>query len=257
MRKLCLALLALAFLAWAANVRLYLTDGTYHLVREYQVLADRVHFYSVERGEWEDIPLEMVDLKRTKAETEEREKTLAKEEKIVAEENAAEKEVRMEARRIPQEPGAYWMDGKEAKALPLGEVAVHSNKGRQVLQKLSPIPAVTGKAVLEMTGAHAATVLTDPEQEFYVQLEGTENFGIAKLTTKGSVRIVENLTYHPLTNDIVVEDRTMVEYLHRQLGDGLYKIWPKEPMAPGEYAIVRYNEGKVDIESYDFAIKAK
>jgi hypothetical protein len=67
MRKLCFVLLALALLAWAANVRLYLTDGSYHLVREYQVLSDRVRFYSVERGEWEEIPLEMVDLKRTKA----------------------------------------------------------------------------------------------------------------------------------------------------------------------------------------------
>jgi hypothetical protein len=257
MRKLCFVSLALALLAWAANVKLYLTDGTYHLVREYQVQADRVRYYSVERSEWEEIPIDMVDLKRTQTEVAERKEALAKEEIIVKEESAAEAEVKKEASKIPQEPGAYWMDGKEAKALPLGEVAVHSNKGRQVLQKLSPIPAVTGKAVLEMTGAHAATILTDPEQEFYVQLAGTEAFGIAKLTTKGTIRIVENLTYHPLTNDIVIEDRTMVEYLHRQLGDGLYKIWPKEPMPPGEYAIVRYTDGKVDIESYDFAIKAK
>jgi len=257
MRKLCFVLLALAFLGWAANVRLYLTDGTYHLVREYQVQTDRVRYYSVERSEWEEIPLDMVDLKRTQAEVAERKETFEKEEKVVAEESAAEAEVKKEASRIPQEPGAYWMDGKEAKALKLGEVAVHSNKGRQVLQKLSPIPAVSGKATLEMTGAHSTTVFTDPEQEFYVQLAGTEAFGIAKLTTKGAVRIVENLTYHPLTNDIVEEDRTMVDYLHRQLGDGLYKIWPKDPLPPGEYAIVTYTDGKVDIESYDFAIKAR
>src|SRR5580698_5344347 len=144
MRRLCFVLLALALLAWAANVKLYLTDGTYHLVREYQVQADRVRFYSVERGEWEEIPLEMVDLKRTKTEVEEREKSLAKEEKMVAEESAAEAEVRKEARRIPQEPGAYWKDGKETKTLKAGEVAVHSNKARTELQKLSPIPAVTG-----------------------------------------------------------------------------------------------------------------
>jgi hypothetical protein len=257
MRKLCSLLLALALVAWAANIRLYLTDGSYHLVREYQVQADRVRYYSVERSEWEEIPVDMVDLKRTQSEVAERKEAIAKEEKVVAEESAAEAEVKKEASRIPQEPGAYWIEGKEAKALPLGEVAVHSNKGRTVLQKLSPIPAVTGKATLEMTGAHATTVFTDPEQEFYVQLEGTEAFGIAKLTTKGAVRIVENLTYHPLTNDIVIEDRTMMDYLHRQLGDGLYKIWPKDPLPPGEYAIVRYTDGKVDIESYDFAVKAK
>jgi hypothetical protein len=257
MRKLSFVLLALALLAWAANVKLYLSDGTYHLVREYQVQADRVRFYSVERSEWEEIPLDMVDLKRTKAEVEEREKSQAKEEKIVAEESAAEAEVRKEASRIPQEPGAYWMDGKETKTLKLGEVAVHSNKGRSILQKLSPIPAITGKATLEMTGPHAETVFTDPEQEFYVQLSGTESFGIAKLTTKGNIRIVENLTYHPIDKEMVYEERTLMDYLHRQLGDGLYKIWAKDPLPPGEYAIVLYTDGKVDIESYDFAIKAK
>ena len=256
MRKLGFLLLALALLAWAANVKLYLTDGGFQLVREYQVLSDRVRYYSVERSEWEEIPLEMVDLKRTKAEVQQREEALAKEEKVVKEESAAEAAVRKEASQIPEIPGAYWVEGGQTKILKPGEVAVHSNKGRMVLQKLSPIPAVTGKATLEMTGPHADTVFTNPEQEFYVQLNGTEAFGIAKLTTKGDVRIVENLTYHPLTNDIVIEDRTMVDYLHRQLGDGLYKIWAKEPLAPGEYAIVLYNDGKVDIQSFDFAIKA-
>lgn len=136
-----------------------------------------------------------------------------------------------------------------------GEVAVHSNKGRTILQKLSPIPAVTGKATLEMTRAHSATIFTNPEQEFYIQLAGTEGFGIARLTTKGAVRIVENLTYNPIDKNMVDEDRTMIDILHRQLGDGLYKIWPKDPLPPGEYAVVLYTDGTVDIQSFDFAIK--
>jgi len=257
MRKLSLVLLALALLAWAANVKLYLTDGSFHLVREYQVLSDRVRFYTVERGEWEEVPLEMVDLKRTRAEVAEREESLKQEENVVAEENAAEAEVRKEASKIPQGVGVYWIDGNQTKALKLGEVAVHSNKGRMVLQKLSPIPAITGKATLEMTGAHSDTVFTDPEPEFYIQLEGTEGFGIVKLTSKGNVRIVENITYHPLDKDLLYEERTSIDYLHRQLDDGLYKLWPKDPLPPGEYAVAMFTDGKVDIHSYDFAIKAK
>jgi len=257
MRKLCFVLLALALLAWAANVKLYMTDGSYHLVREYQVLSDRVRFYTVERGEWEEVPLEMVDLKRTRAEVAEREESLKKEEKVVQEESAAEAEVRKEASKIPQGVGVYWIDGSQTKALKLGVVAVHSNKGRMVLQKLSPIPAITGKATLEMTGAHSDTVFTDPEPEFYIQLEGTEGFGIVKLTSKGNVRIVENITYHPLDKDLLYEERTSIDYLHRQLDDGLYKLWPKDPLPPGEYAVAMFTDGKVDIQSYDFAIKAK
>jgi hypothetical protein len=257
MRKLGFVLLAAALLAWAANVKLYLTDGTYHLVREYQVQSDRVRYFSVERSDWEEIPLEMVDLKRTEAEVADRKAALEKEEKIVIEESAAEREVKKEASRIPQDPGAYWLDGKDAKVMKPGEVAVHSNKGRSVLQKLSPVPVVNGKATLEMTGQHASTVFSDPEQEFYVQLAGTEAFGIVKLTTKGAVRIVENLTYSPIDKTMVDEERTTVDILHRQLGDGLYKIWAKDPLEPGEYAVVLYTDGKVDIQSFDFAIKAK
>jgi len=260
MRKLCwilplLVLLALG--AWAANVKLYLTDGSYQLVSEYQVQSDRIRYYSVERSDWEEIPREMVDLKRTEAEVAERKATVEKEEKIVAEENAAERVVATEKNRIPQDPGVYWLDGKETKVLKVGESAVHSNKGRTVLQKLSPIPTVTGKATLEMNGLHSANIFTDPEQEFYIQLSEPEGFGIAKLTPKGTVRIIENLTYHPIEKDLVVEERTMVEILHRQVADDLYKIWPKDPLEPGEYAVVEYTDGKVNIQVFDFAIKAK
>ena len=67
MRKYFIAFL-LATVAFAANVKLYLKDGGYHVVREYQIQKDRVHFYSVERSQWEDIPLDLVDLKRTETE---------------------------------------------------------------------------------------------------------------------------------------------------------------------------------------------
>src|SRR5579875_1448305 len=68
MRRLLLALGVLAFTAWAANIKLYLKDGSYHLVREYQVETDRVRFYSVERSEWEEMPLSLVDLDKTRTE---------------------------------------------------------------------------------------------------------------------------------------------------------------------------------------------
>src|SRR6476620_2672860 len=74
-RRLVITLL-FAVVAFAANVRLYLKDGTYHVVREYQTQLDRVRYYSVERGDWEELPLEMVDLKRTEAELQQHETDL-------------------------------------------------------------------------------------------------------------------------------------------------------------------------------------
>ena len=136
------------------------------------------------------------------------------------------------------------------------ESTVHTNKGRAILKKLSPIPMITGKATLELQGAHSLNVFTNPEQEFYIQLSEPERFGIAKLTTKGAVRIVENLTTVP----VVERDHRRADhggYPQKGAGWRLYKIWPKEPLEPGEYAVVEYTEGKMNIQVWDFAVKAK
>ena len=255
MRKVCLALVLLAFAAAAANVKLYLKDGGYHLVREYKVETDRVHFYSVERDEWEDIPLDLVDLKRTESESAARKQTLEHDAKVLADEEAAERAVAKETSRIPQDPGVYWLEGDQARRIPPAESAVHSDKKREILKALSPIPAITGKATLEIEGTHSKNTFHNPEQEFYIQLSETERFAICKLTPKGTVRIVENLTYQPITKE-VDEEPTVIDIFRQQLAnDGLYKIWPKEKLSPGEYAVIEYTAGKVNIQVWDFAIQ--
>ncbi|HMD71715.1 MAG TPA: hypothetical protein VKF41_10255 [Bryobacteraceae bacterium] len=253
-RRLAASVLLLVFSAWAANVKLYLKDGTFNLVREYQVKTDRVRYYSVERGEWEEIPLELVDLKRTESEAAARRAQLDADAKSLAEEEAAAREIQKEVSRIPRDPGVYWLDGKETRALKPASSSVHTNKGRQVLKVLSPIPMVTGKGTLELDGAHSQNVFTDPEHAFFIQLSDTERFGLARLTAKGAVRVVENLTFIPVTND-VEEELNLVDIFRQQLGnEDLYKIWPKEPLEPGEYAVVQYTLGKLNVQVWDFAI---
>jgi len=47
-----------------------------------------------------------------------------------------------------------------------------------------------------------------------------------------------------------------VETFRKQMTEsGLYKIWPKEAMAAGEYAVVEYTPGKLNAQIWDFAIK--
>jgi hypothetical protein len=75
------------------------------------------------------------------------------------------------------------------------------------------------------------------------------------LTSKGTVRIVENLTFMPVTKE-GVEEPTLVETFQAPLDDGLYKIWPKEALEPGEYAVIQYSEGKLNIQTWDFAVQA-
>src|SRR5450631_1190535 len=115
MRKYLLALAILACAAWAANLKLYLKDGSYHIVREYQVQTDRVHFYSVERSQWEDVPVDLVDLKRTETEVSQRKTKLDEDAKVIEQEEKVERELEKETSRIPQDPGAYWLEGNQAK----------------------------------------------------------------------------------------------------------------------------------------------
>jgi len=255
MWRASIALFLLTLAAFAANVKLYLKDGGFHLVREYQVQADRVRYYSVERSQWEEIPLDLVDLKRTESEAAQRQSELAEESKVVAEEEKAVREMRAEVAKIPQDPGVYYVEDNVVKPIKVAESKVHNNKGRSVLKVLSPIPAVSGKATLELDGLHAPTVLSNPEQEFYIQLSAEERFALIKLTPEKGVRIVEKITVVPVTKELIEEPIEVQSFSKQMTQDGLYKIWPMKPMPPGEYAVVEYTPGKTNMQVWDFAIK--
>jgi hypothetical protein len=249
------ALLALAVAAWAANVKLYLNDGTYQLVREYKVESDRVRFYSLERSDWEEVPKELVDLKRTDSEAKQRQAEIDKEAKVFSEEEKAERDLQKEVMRIPQNPGVYWLEATETKALKVAESTVHTDKGRSILKVLSPLPVISGRAAVEINGPHSEHIFTNPEQEFYIQLSETERFAILHVTSKAAVRVVENLNIVPVSKEIE-EERDPVEIFQKELTHhGLYKIWPKKPLPPGEYAVVEFTEGKMNMQIWDFAIK--
>ncbi|MFB3826229.1 MAG: hypothetical protein ACE15B_05645 [Bryobacteraceae bacterium] len=254
MWKVCLAFIAVAITAAAANIRLYLTDGSYQLVREYKVQGDRVRFYSVERSSWEEIPVSLVDLKRTQAETSARQAQIDEEAKVISEEDKAERALMDEIARIPQNPGAYYIEGGETKKLRAAEAIVNTSKGRSVLKVLTPIPIVAGKGWLELAGKNSANIIRNPAQEFYIQLSEQERFGIVRLSARGANRVVEKLTMIPVTKEVVEEPDEVQIFRKQMTPDGLYKIWPAQPLAPGEYAVVEFTPGKLNMQVWDFAI---
>lgn len=255
MRRALIALFVLTLAAFAANIKLYLKDGGFHLVREYRVETDHVRYYSVERSEWEEMPLDLVDLKRTESELAERQTQLAEETKVVAEEEKAVHEARAEVAKIPSDPGVYYVEDNTVKLIKVAESKLHNHKGRTVLQILSPIPAVTGKATLELDGLHSQNILSNPEQEFYIQLSAEERFGIVKLTPEHGIRIVEKITIVPISKEVIEEPIEVQVFRKQMTQDGLYKLWPMKPMDPGEYAVVQFTTGKTNMQVWDFAIK--
>jgi hypothetical protein len=248
-------LLAGAVTLTAANFKLYFKDGSFQLVREYKVEGDHLSYYSVERSDWEEIPAELVDLKRTDAEAASRKASLDKKAKQLNEEDEAAKEERAEIRKIPRDPGVYMLEDDQLRIFKLADASVKSNKGRQILKYVTPIPIVSGKSTLEIQGEHSINILKDNRPEFFLQVSLEDSFGIVKLTPQKGVRIVERILVAPVVNE-VAEERDTVQSFTKQLTDsGLYKIWPQETLEKGEYAVIEYNEGKVDGRIWDFRIE--
>ena len=251
-------LLLASVVAAAAADRLYLKDGSYQLTNQYEVKTDRVRYYSTERSEWEEIPLEMVDLDRTKAELAERESQVAADAKAEAQERAAEKLEKKQIGSIPAQPGAYYIRGDTLEPMKQAESKIVSNKTRTILRVLSPIPTVPGKSTVELDGEHAPLHLTEVRPEFYFRLSDYEGVEIVRLTPKKTVRVVENVSILQLKNDRMVDEKfDKVETFKKQEADLLFRIWPMKPLPPGEYALVQYADGKLDPQIWDFTIDAR
>jgi hypothetical protein len=254
--KVILLLLVAALALMGETFKLYLKEGGYHMTREYQVQGDRIRYYSTERGDWEEIPIELVDLKKTEAERKGKEEQIVQESKAEAEEDKAERDLRKEIAAIPMNSGAYFKRGEKIENLPSAEYQIVTNKRRKTLQVLSPIPLVPGKASVVIKGEHATFTLTDERPEFYLRLAAEERFGIVSLTPKKNVRVVENISILPVAKQ-AEESRKEMATFEQDLGNGLYKVWPEKPLPPGEYALVEFADSQdaTDIELiiWDFA----
>jgi len=255
MRRVLLGFVLFLLPLAAANVKLYTTDGDFQLVREYQVNGDRVRYYSTDRNEWEEIPVSLVDLKKTEREATAREADLdRKTREFDAEEQAARAE-RAELEKIPQDSGVYRIENEAVRTIPVADITVHTSKGRSILKVLSPVPIISGKATVELSGEHSANVVHENRPEFYFRLDKQESFGLVQVTPGKGVRVIEEVEIMPITKENT-ETRTLVPTFTKQLtGDNFYKVWPQEPLKPGEYAWIEYTEGKVELRAWDFRIE--
>jgi hypothetical protein len=246
-----------ALLLLGETFKLYLKDGGYHMTREYTREGDRVRYFSTERGEWEEIPVELVDLAKTEAERKAKSVAEAQDTRALDEEEKAVRAQQKEVSSIPIEPGAYFMRGKTVDTLALADYQVITSKKRQALKLLSPVPLVPGKAVVVIKGDRSKFAVGDERPEFYFRRDKEERFTIVKVTpTKKNTRIVESLTIAPVVNQ-ASEERKEIPVFQQDMGNGLFKVWPEKPLEPGEYAMVQFGNGDdpsaIDLLVWDFA----
>ena len=176
----------------STNHRLILKDGTYQIVRKYEVVGDRVRYISVERsGEWEELPESLVDWEATRkwerdhaAEKVEAPSPAMKEAEDIDKEEAAEradqKALMPEVAKgleLPNEDGVFALDTfhdtpELVELLPneLGAVQTKTKHGLKILN-----PLAGANASLELDGAHARVHLHINDPAIYLSLEGRED----------------------------------------------------------------------------------
>jgi hypothetical protein len=249
-------MLLLALCGWAQSVRLHLRDGTFHQVREYKVAGDRVQYYSTERREWEEIPLDLVDLGKTESEIKANEERERKETAQFDAEEKFDRAVKAEVARVPVDPGVYRVNGDRIDVLKEAELRIENSKKRTILKILVPAPVVMGKSFVEIVGLRAAYEVSEERPQFYFRLSLGERFTLVKMTPRKDARLLEIWNIEPMTK-MVAAERQEVEIFRQQMREGLYKVWPTKDLTPGDYAWIEYSEDKANTRAWDFHVRAK
>src|SRR5437016_1570274 len=149
-----------------STTHLVLNDGSYQIVSKYELEGDRVHYFSVERGEWEDVPSSMVNWEATRqyasdsasGKNSPAAKALAKEMEAERVEEEAQSPHVAPGLRLPPEGGVYALDTylNAPELLPVDQSSgdVNRHVGRNVLR--SAINPISGsKHTIELAGPSA------------------------------------------------------------------------------------------------------
>ncbi len=167
------------------NHRLILKDGSYQMVRDYQIVGDRVRYLSQERGDWEELPVDLVDWDATRKWEKEHAdlvqedispamkeaEDVDKEESEERQEQSARMPAVAEGLELPDEDGVFVLDTyhgtPELVELHPTDLSLQA-KNRKGIAVLNPL--ATQKASLELDGAHARVFLHVNDPAIYVSL---------------------------------------------------------------------------------------
>ena len=184
-----------------SNHRLILKDGTYQMVRKYEIVGDRVRYISVERGgDWEELPLDLVDWDATRKWERDHAKLAAaeaspamKEAAEIDKEETTERDLRKarmpevsKGLELPDENGVFVLDTFQGTPELVELLPTELNMAAKTKHGLSTINPLAGaKASLELDGAHAKVHLHVNDPAIYLSLNAQDD--------------VEQVTSHAVT----------------------------------------------------------
>jgi hypothetical protein len=245
--------------------KLMLKDGSFHLVREYQVDGDRVRYYSTDRSQWEEIPAALVDWDATKnVDTEQTKRDAAVVAKLAAREDARRVEpldtdASLEAAPgvfIPPGEGLFAFDGKTIKRLSQAETESKLDKRRLIAQVLIPIKVVPSRHTISVERAHAEFRVHTGQPEFYMRTADAREPDIELIRTKvhSSSRTIENVDQ---LFKQVEEVRETLLLQRWEVAKGVYRFTLGQSLDPGEYAFVEIVQGNgMSLYVWDFGVEA-
>ncbi len=252
--------------------RIILKDGSYQSVVKYEIQGDRVHYFSAERYEWEDLPSSLVDWDATKkyesdlATGKLRTHVETPEEREEREKEEANSPEILPGLRLPGTGGVFLLDQYDGKP-ELAEILQNGSELNQTANKKSVLrsainPVGSSKHAFELKEPHAKIQSHVPAPVIYVDIdEGALNdvplngrFRIARAEVKKDVRVIGNLkvTFTGKTS----EEGNFIGVNVEKIGTGEWvKVTPVQELPPGEYALVEMlGPEEMNLYVWDFGV---
>lgn len=256
--------------------RLILKDGSYQAITEYQIEGDHVHYRSAERFEWEDIPKDLINWDATNAYNSNPVKNdRSREEREAAAEEAAERSKNeLQAPtvapklRLPDSEvgGVYLLDefqGRPELAEIIQDGADVTKNSRKDILRAAVNPLGSSHQSFELQGAHARVQSHRTTPVIYLCVQSEEK-AIDLADHYRLVRVDFNEprnTRSVGTLNVKITGKTrqsqkFVPATVAKVNAGPWvKISPKQPLEPGEYAVVEMlNEGEMNLYVWDFGV---
>lgn len=243
--------------------KLILKDGSFQIVSKYEVIGNRVRYYSVERGEWEEIPASLVDWPATRKAAAQPNKRAERAAEIAHNVDLAEHPGALDVDAglglppgvlLPSGQGMFALDGRKILKLKQDLAKSKLNKGRFLASVIIPVPVLSKKYTIYLDGKHAATRISDSEPVFYYRSSSNAQPRIQLLRTKvkGKRREIEFLS--SFYGEKSTQANEIPLNLQQIYGD-TYRLMATEDLAPGEYVLAQIDPGEgLDLYVWDFGV---